>query len=289
MIKAMCKGMTPAQVQVIEEHCTSYRLVELVDGNSKEVDLKEIPWNLYQANKNITFFFKPPQEETSLTSEGGEVIQLVAEEVLLKFEPLNLWGCTNKFLSRHKAGMATLEDLLYIAKQLRDNESTFTKGLQKEMKRGLVSQEKGTIGKAWAGVRSQQDQITFLHETMVKAIDTHIIKPIEVLKLKLDQEKTRFVQHGVLFHSSQMDHFLARSLSLSLSVSFFIPSFLYILNIVTETDSSPPAEFTSPLRMRREHSNPSWSSPHALKRSTTSAARCKRTTKLLTSAPKTIR
>jgi hypothetical protein len=192
MIKAMSKGMTPAQVQVIEEHCTSYRLVEVVDGNSKEVDLKEIPWNLYQANKNITFYFKPPQEENrAAAGEGGEVVQLVAEEVLLKFEPLPLWGCTNRFLSRHKVGMVTLEDIVYIAKLLRESETQFLKGIQKESKRGLGGQEKGTIGKAWAGVRSQQDQISFLHETMASTLETHIIKPVEVLKTKLEQEKNR--------------------------------------------------------------------------------------------------
>jgi hypothetical protein len=191
MIKTMSKGMTPAQVQVIEEHCTAYRLVEVIDSASREVDLNEIPWNLYQANKNITFYFKPPQEEGPATAEAGEVVALVSEEVLAKFEPINVWGCTKQFMTRYKLGISTLEDVISVSKVRRESEIAFMKTLSKSAKRPRSSQEKGTMGKAWVGVLGQQNQIIFLHEKMSSILQSHVVGPLEILRTKIDHEKTR--------------------------------------------------------------------------------------------------
>jgi hypothetical protein len=192
MIKTMSKGMTPAQVQVIEEHCTAYRLVEVIDSASREVDLNEIPWNLYQANKNITFYFKPPQEEGPATAEAGEVVALVSEEVLAKFEPINVWGCTKQFMTRYKLGISTLEDVISVSKVRRESEIAFVKSIEKVTTKAGTIQEKGTIGKAWTGIREQHNQLIFLHQTMSSILDSHILRPTEELKTRMETEKNRF-------------------------------------------------------------------------------------------------
>lgn len=191
MIKAMSKGMTPAQVEVIEEYCTAYHLVEVIDNNSRELEPQEIPWLLFQANKNITFYFKPPQEKGPATAEDGEVVVLIPDDVLAKFEPTNVWGCTKQFMSRSKLGIGTLEDVLAVAKMRRESEIHFLKSLEKGATKATSSQEKGTVGKAWSGIRGQQNQLIFLHQNMANVFESHVLRPVEALKTKLEQEKTR--------------------------------------------------------------------------------------------------
>ena len=239
MIKTMSRGMTPAQVQVIEEHCDNYKIVEVFEGNSKQLEPEQIPWKIFQENQKITFYFRPPQEDGA-TTESGEAVVLIAEEVLNSFKPLHVWGFTSLFAGRFKSGIATLDDLLHIVKHRREAELHLMKGLQKGMQK-VSSTEKGTIGKAWSGVLGQQNQIVFLHQQMANILGSHILKPIETLKSKLDHEKSRFSLSLSLSLSS-----LSFSLSFSLFSHSLSPPYalFFIKKIITLTKKSSRLTFT---------------------------------------------
>ena len=62
----------------------------------------------------------------------------------------------------------------------------------------VTANEKGTTGKAWSGVKAQQNQIVFLHQQMSDTLDLKILKALEALKSHLDHDKSKFV--FVLFY-----------------------------------------------------------------------------------------
>ena len=135
MIKAMSKGMTEAQVEVIKEHCTSYCLYEKSGENTRELDDNEIPWLLFQKDKTITFFFKPPEEGSKVTGDDGEVLQIVDQETLDAFAPVKLWGVSGDFTNRLNAGLRTVDDIIKVAKEKKDAEASLQKGFDKLSKK----------------------------------------------------------------------------------------------------------------------------------------------------------